>query len=124
MLHQPIDDHIDEPIWKSTPEYFASTVDVTSGRVYHLSSCDPRDVNRLANLKEAVLASIVEPAMSEAVPHVANVRGTLIDGGIRSGLPLTAPLMRGAERPIRACSVSDLRRSSHPRQRQKIGQGV
>lgn len=95
-----VKDNIDAKTFRSRTEYFASTVDLRSGLVHQLSSEDPLDMASLQALHEAVIASVVEPAMSRPVGSVNRRPGFYIDGGVRSGLPLLAPLRRGAERAV------------------------
>lgn len=85
------------PVITGAPEQFASTVDFESGRVFHVSSVE-QTVER--EWHEALEASIVEPLMAEPVPSVKGRAGTWIDGGLRSGLPLSTVLRRGAERAV------------------------
>lgn len=99
-IQQALDAYVKPQTFASHPEYFASTVDFRSGRSFHFSSLDPLDLPDVSAFKQAVLASLVEPAMSEPVPGVGKATGTFLDGGIRSGLPLWTPLQRGAERAL------------------------
>jgi len=50
------------------------------------------------------MASIVEPVLAEPVDGLpassGNLRGTYVDGGVRSGLPLLQAVYRGAERAL------------------------
>lgn len=95
-----LDTYIDELTLRSIPEYFVSTVEYQTGRTNHLSSVDRHDIPNVRALKQAILSSIVEPMLSEPVVQVGNMRGVFIDGGVRSGLPVSTPLARGAERAI------------------------
>src|SRR5262249_5254990 len=96
-------------------ELVTVSVDYASGDVYGVSDQDPADLmpleqtgnawqGRVAGETQAILASIVEPVLAEPVPWVPSargaVRGTFIDGGIRSGLPLLQAVQRGAERAL------------------------
>lgn len=99
-IQKKLDDYVDETTFRSPTEYFASSVDYTSGRILHASSADPHDVPSVVDLRRSAVASIVEPAMAEPVDSVGQFHGTLVDGGVRSGLPMTTPLMRGAERAV------------------------
>ncbi len=99
-IARELDAYLNAGTLQSPTEYFASTVDFTTGRTFHLSSADPKDIKDVVELKQAVLASIVEPLLSEPVSSVGPLKGVLIDGGVRSGLPILTPLMRGAERAV------------------------
>lgn len=82
------------------PEQFASAVDFDSGDVLQLSSADIRGQGQLPQWHQALEASLVEPILAEPVECIGPRRGTWLDGGVRSGLPLAAPLRRGAERAV------------------------
>src|SRR6185369_2708812 len=71
-----------------------------SCRMAYYSSRDRRDVPDLTSFKEAVFASILQPALSEPLEKVGPNTGVLLDGSIRSGLPMAVPLSRGAERAL------------------------
>jgi len=92
--------YVTEATFQSLPELFSTSVEVNGGRTFYYSSRDPRDVPDLTAFKEAVMASIVEPALAEPMERVGKSTGLLIDGGVRSGLPMTVPLARGAERSL------------------------
>jgi len=99
-IQKSLGDYVDERMLNAPTEYFATTVDFESGRTLHLSSADRRDVPDVTALRQSAIASIVEPVLAEPVNRVGTQRGTLIDGGVRSGLPLLTPLLRGAERAV------------------------
>jgi predicted acylesterase/phospholipase RssA len=99
-ISKRLDDYVGQETWDSPTEYFASAVDYKSGRIHHFSSADPADIPTLPDLRKAVLSSIVEPGLAEPVEQVGPAKGTLVDGGVRSGLPLRTPLARGAERAV------------------------
>ena len=85
------------PIINSAPEQFASTVDFESGRLFHVSSVEQKDAT---GWYDALEASIVEPLLAEPMASVSGKKGTWIDGGLRSGLPLSTALRRGADRAV------------------------
>jgi predicted acylesterase/phospholipase RssA len=82
---------------RSAPEMFASTVDFESGQVFHESSAQ---ISSREAWAQALEASIVEPLLAEPVKQIGKRKGTWIDGGVRSGLPLSAALRRGADRAV------------------------
>lgn len=92
-----LDAHIDWATFSSPVEYFATATEFKSGQLFYFSSADPGDVTDVASLKQAVLSSIPEPGMAEPMYHVGKNKGFFIDGGIRSGLPVLAPVLGGAE---------------------------
>jgi predicted acylesterase/phospholipase RssA len=92
-----LDAHIDQNTFASPVEFFSSTAELQSGRLFYLSSADPADVPDVASLKQAVLSSIPEPGFAEPVYHVGARSGFFIDGGLRSGLPVLPPILGGAE---------------------------
>jgi hypothetical protein len=84
-------------------------VDYNSGDVFGISDQDPADLSpneaeRTEGFLQALMASIVEPVMAEPVDWVpaqsGQTRGTFIDGGVRSGLPVLQAMQRGAERVL------------------------
>lgn len=91
---------VDDTTYRSPTEYVACAVDFNSGRIFHFSSSNALDIPDTQALRYAALSSIVQPAMAEPVDAVGSVQGTLIDGGIRSGLPMLTPLLSGAERAL------------------------
>jgi len=92
--------YVTEATYQSLPELFSTSVEFNSGRMAYYSSRDRRDVPDLTSFKEAVFASILQPALSEPMDKVGPNTGTLLDGSIRSGLPMAVPLSRGAERAL------------------------
>jgi len=92
--------YVTEATFQSLPELFATSVEFNSGRTAYYSSRDVRDIPDLTAFKEAVMASILEPALAEPMEKVGPNAGILLDGGVRSGLPMAIPLSRGAERAV------------------------
>lgn len=82
---------------RAHPEQFASTVEFLEGRVAHVSSAEAASE---VDWVRAIEASIVQPFLAEPVGEVRGQRGVWIDGGVRSGLPLSTPLRRGADRAL------------------------
>jgi predicted acylesterase/phospholipase RssA len=85
-------------------EFVTLSVDYDSGYLFAQSDQDPTDRATGVDRVQTVLASIVEPILSDPVDYVMidgkRVNGTFIDGGVRSGLPLLQAVRRGAERVI------------------------
>lgn len=99
-FHKLLEQEVSDDTYHSLTEDFVSTVEFQSGRVLQLSSADPHDISSSAELKQAIMASIVEPVLAEPISRVGALRGVLLDGGVRSGLPIRAPLERGATRAL------------------------
>lgn len=92
-------------------ELVAVSVEYSTGDVYAISDQDPADFSsraseseRVEGLIQAIMASIVEPVLSEPIDWVPSregrAKGTFVDGGVRSGLPLLQAVQRGAERVL------------------------
>ncbi|WP_163996285.1 patatin-like phospholipase family protein [Pyxidicoccus caerfyrddinensis] len=92
-------------------ELVTVSVDFNTGDVYGISDQDPQDIDpkaseqqRVEGVINAAVASIVEPVLAEPVPwlpsNTGRFRGTFLDGGVRSGLPLLQAVQRGAERVL------------------------
>jgi predicted acylesterase/phospholipase RssA len=92
--------YVTEATFQSLPELFSTSVEFNSGRTEYYSSRDRRDMPDLTAFKQAVMASTVMPGLAEPLDHVGQNAGLLIDGGVRSGLPMAIPLARGAERAV------------------------
>jgi predicted acylesterase/phospholipase RssA len=85
-------------------ELVTTSVDYQTGDLYVDSDQDPDDAGDKAGRVQSVLASIVEPLMAYPVRELprknGTIKGTFIDGGIRSGLPVMEAMYRGAERTV------------------------
>jgi predicted acylesterase/phospholipase RssA len=90
-------------------ELVSVSVDYNSGGVFGISDQDPSDLpagsaSRTEGLIQGITASIVEPFLAEPVKTVPSasgpLKGTFLDGGVRSGLPLLQAVQRGAERVL------------------------
>lgn len=87
-------------------ELISVSVDFESGDIYGQSDQDPADATDLNGRIDAVLASIVEPVMAEPLDGLpqggsgAKRKGTFVDGGVRSGLPMLEVVRRGADRAL------------------------
>jgi predicted acylesterase/phospholipase RssA len=85
-------------------ELITTSVDYETGDIYVDSDQDPDDAGDRAGRVQSVLASIVEPLMAYPVRELPRkngaLKGTFIDGGIRSGLPVMEAMYRGAERTV------------------------
>ncbi len=93
----------------NSTELVAVSVDYNSGDVFGISDQDPDDLpagaaERTEGLIQSIMASIVEPVLAEPVDWVPSkagqTKGTFVDGGVRSGLPLLQAMQRGAERVL------------------------
>ena len=83
---------------KETPEQFASVVQLDSGQTFHLSSIEAESRDAWVMALEG---SLVEPLLAEPRRDIGTkLKGTFVDGGLRSGLPLVTPLRRGAGRSL------------------------
>lgn len=99
-------------------ELVTVAVDYDSGGLFAQSDQDPADLATGADRVQTVLASIVEPVLSDPVDYVMSngkkVKGTFIDAGVRSGLPLLQAIWRGAERVLVISTSSiDIAPTSH-----------
>jgi predicted acylesterase/phospholipase RssA len=92
--------YVTEATYQSLPELFSTSVEFNSGRTAYYSSRDRRDIADLTAFKEAVFASVLQPALAEPLGKVGSNAGILLDGSVRSGLPMAIPLSRGAERAL------------------------
>jgi predicted acylesterase/phospholipase RssA len=114
-IYERLDAAITPALAANDTELVTMAVDYDSGDLYGLSDQDPADRasfgtgseaerERHAGRINAVMASIVEPVLADPVDWVPGrgqrVKGTFIDGGVRSGLPLLQALQRGAERVV------------------------
>jgi predicted acylesterase/phospholipase RssA len=114
-IRRKLESTVSRAMLENPMELVTVSVDYSSGDVYGVSDQDPADLMpldqtgnpwkaRIDGEAQAILASIVEPVLAEPVPWVPSshgeVRGTFIDGGIRSGLPLLQAVQRGAERAL------------------------
>jgi len=85
-------------------ELVAVSVDFESGDIYGESDQDPEDAGDWEHRQEAIMASIVIPVMAQPVSEIARdggvQRGTFLDGGVRSGLPVLEAVRRGADRVL------------------------
>jgi predicted acylesterase/phospholipase RssA len=101
-------------------ELVTMTVDYQTGDLLAESDQDPADGRSKKDRLDAVLASIVEPVMADPVERLGRpnqeLRGTFIDGGVRSGTPVMEASRRGAERVLVIKSAS-LDSDLQPRQK-------
>jgi predicted acylesterase/phospholipase RssA len=109
MLREVI---VSAPLATSETELVTMAVDYDTGDLFSSSDKDPVDASDIEGHVNAVLGSIVEPLMADPVMTMGRsngpaYKGTFIDGGIRSGLPVMEAMLRGAERVI-AISTSSL----------------
>lgn len=110
-LHDKLKAAVTPGMISNGTELVAVSVEYGSGDVYAVSDQDPADFSRSATeservegLIQAIMASIVEPVLSEPIDWVPSsegrAKGTFVDGGVRSGLPLLQAVQRGAERVL------------------------
>jgi predicted acylesterase/phospholipase RssA len=114
-IRERLDAAITPELASNDTELVTVSVDYDSGDLYGLSDQDPADRasfgtgseaerERHAGRINAVMASIVAPVLADPVDWVPGrgrrIKGTFLDGGVRSGLPLLQALQRGAERVV------------------------
>jgi len=103
-IRQMIKSKVPEATETNATERVAVSVDFESGDVYAQSDQDPEDAGDWDHRIDSVMASIVEPVLAEPISEVSHnggrLRGTFLDGGVRSGLPLLEAVRRGAERVL------------------------
>jgi predicted acylesterase/phospholipase RssA len=114
-VHDRLDQALRPELAQNGTELVTVSVDYASGDVYAMSDQDPIDAGpaestpaaekeRHEGRINAVMASIVEPVLADPVDWLPGrgqrLRGTFIDGGIRSGLPVLQATQRGAERVL------------------------
>lgn len=113
-IHDRLDKALTPELDNNATELVTVSVDYASGDIYAMSDQDPvdsgpRDSSAGSRTHHegrlnAVMASIVEPVLAEPVDWLPSrggvVKGTFIDGGIRSGLPVLQAMQRGAERVL------------------------
>ncbi len=100
LLH----DNIPPDVSRNAVEMVSVSIDYETGDVFANSDQDPEDSGPPERRNLGTLASIVEPVLAEPVdglPAASGVlRGTYVDGGVRSGLPVLQAVYRGAERAL------------------------
>jgi predicted acylesterase/phospholipase RssA len=103
-IRAKIESQVPPEVLANDTEAVAVSADFETGDLYAQSDQDPEDRGPAASRLDAVLASIVEPVLAEPVPELTRdgvaQRGTFLDGGVRSGLPLLEAVYRGAERVL------------------------
>lgn len=103
-VRQMIKSKVPEAAETNATERVAVSVDFQSGDIYGQSDQDPEDAGDWDHRIDSVMASIVEPVLAEPIFEVSHdggrLRGTFLDGGVRSGLPLLEAVRRGAERVL------------------------
>jgi predicted acylesterase/phospholipase RssA len=108
-IDKKLRDIVSPAMLNNPTELVAVSVDYNSGDVYGVSDQDPEDLptnpsQRTEGLIQSIMASIVEPVLAEPVDWVPSkagqTKGTFVDGGVRSGLPLLQAMQRGAERVL------------------------
>ncbi len=108
-IDKKLRDIVTPAMFNNSTELVSVSVDYNSGDVYGVSDQDPEDLpigakQRTEGLIQSIMASIVEPVLAEPVDWVPSksglTKGTFVDGGVRSGLPLLQVMQRGAERVL------------------------
>jgi predicted acylesterase/phospholipase RssA len=103
-VRKKIETQIPSQVATNDTEMVAVSVDFESGDIYAQSDQDPEDRGDAAGRVNSILASIVEPVLAEPVTSLSkdgtSIRGTYLDGGVRSGLPVLEAVERGAERVL------------------------
>lgn len=103
-VRKKIEEEVPPEVSTNGTEMVAVSVDFDSGDVYAQSDQDPEDRGTHAQRVDGVLASIVEPVLAEPIHELTRdgqpIKGTFLDGGVRSGLPLLEAVHRGAERVL------------------------
>ncbi len=108
-IRKKIETQIPPEVYANDLESVVVSVDFESGAIVTESDQDPADQGPPARRSAAALASIVEPVLAEPVLgdsenglSVDGVvgKGTFLDGGVRSGLPVMEAMRRGAERVL------------------------
>jgi hypothetical protein len=100
-------------------ELVTLAVDYDSGDLFAQSDQDPRDKASGDARVQTLLSSIVEPIMADPVDNLTSggkpLKGTFIDAGVRSGLPLREAVWRGAERTLVISTANvDIGPAPHP----------
>ncbi|RKH15894.1 patatin-like phospholipase family protein [Corallococcus sp. CA047B] len=110
-VYSKLDQFIEPAMFHNGTELVSVSVDFQTGDVFGVSDQDPADfkaggtdAERKRGMTRAIVASIVEPVLSDPVKLLpsasGNRNGTYYDGGVRSGLPLLQAVQRGAERVL------------------------
>jgi len=101
---EKLDRVITEEVENNALELVGVTVDLGRGSVLGLSDQDPADAMVGCGRRDALLASIVLPVMSEPVNELTlrsgTRRGPFVDGGVASLVPMLEAVQRGAERVV------------------------
>jgi predicted acylesterase/phospholipase RssA len=103
-LRQTLNEYIQPPMLTNPLELVGVSVDLDSGDIRAESDQDPEDPLDVGGRIDGILASASEPfvALPLAAIGMGNgaASGTFVDGGIRSILPATEAVRRGAERVL------------------------
>jgi predicted acylesterase/phospholipase RssA len=103
-IEKKLTDTLSPAMQMNPSELVTVAVDYDSGDVFAQSDQDPADTATGADRVQTVLASIVEPVLSDPVDYLTShgkkLPGTFIDAGVRSGLPMLQAVWRGAERTL------------------------
>ncbi|TSC27690.1 patatin-like phospholipase family protein [Corallococcus sp. Z5C101001] len=110
-MYTKLDQVVHPGMFHNGTELVSVSVDFQTGDVFGVSDQDPADfkagatdAERKRGMTRAIVASIVEPVLSDPVTRLPSASGhrtgTYYDGGVRSGLPLLQAVQRGAERVL------------------------
>jgi predicted acylesterase/phospholipase RssA len=103
-IERKLTETLSPEVQTNASELVTLAVDYDSGDILAQSDQDPADRASGADRVQTVLASIVEPVLSDPVDYLmangSRIKGTYIDAGVRSGLPLQQAVWRGAERTL------------------------
>ncbi|CAM4294881.1 patatin-like phospholipase family protein [Corallococcus sp. ZKHCc1 1396] len=110
-VYTKLEEVIQPGMFHNGTELVSVSVDFQTGDVFGVSDQDPEDfkagvtdAERKRGMTRAIVASIVEPVLSDPVVSLPSAsgkrKGTYYDGGVRSGLPLLQAVQRGAERVL------------------------
>jgi predicted acylesterase/phospholipase RssA len=118
-LQATLDQQVSCAMMTNRSELILNTVDFRTGRLYALSDQDRHSLLRPSDIVQGALASavlpvIAKPVTSLPVNYSAKMPLTYLDGGIRSELPITPLVERGAERVLVVSSSASVLGESPP----------
>ncbi len=118
-LQATLDQQVSCAMMTNRSELVLNTVDFRTGRLYALSDQDRYSLQRPSDIVQGALASAVLPVIARPVTmlpvnYSAAMPLTYLDGGIRSELPITPLVERGAERVLVVSSSASVLGESPP----------
>jgi predicted acylesterase/phospholipase RssA len=103
-LRKTLSEYIQPAMLTNPLELVGVSVDLDSGDIHAESDQDPEDPIDVGGRIDGIVASASEPFVAMPVASIGSgkggVRGTFVDGGLRSILPATEAVRRGAERVL------------------------